>query len=67
METWSETVSTIGAKIWKSVPQERKSSPSLKTFKARIKVWKRNCPCRLCKQCIKNLGYIKPELHFEIS
>ena len=56
----SETITTLGPKIWDIVPCDIKSSKSLEEFKARIKYWDPpNCPCRLCKRFIPNLGFIE--------
>ena len=38
---------------------ELKNAESLKTFKQKIKLWSlNNCPCKICRKFIKNLGYI---------
>ena len=44
--------------IWKLLPNEIKNSKSLNDFKIKIKNWKPNCDCRLCKTYIANLGFI---------
>ena len=47
----TETLSYLGPKIWKLVPRDIKESPSLSSFKSKIKYWTTNeCPCRLCKE-----------------
>ena len=47
----TETLSYLGPKIWKLVPCDIKESPSLSSFKSKIKYWITNeCPCRLCKE-----------------
>ena len=54
-----ETVSTIGAILWNDLPAELKNAESLKIFKQKIKLWSPNdCPCKICRKFIKNLGYI---------
>ena len=36
-----------------------KNANSLETFKSEIKKWKpENCPCRLCKSYLQNVGFI---------
>ena len=41
------------------LPDEYKNSVSLKQFKPKIRNWLLlNCPCRLCKTCIQNVGFI---------
>ena len=43
----------LGPKIWNIVPN------SLNEFKSLIKFWKPDtCPCRLCKNCIAQVGFI---------
>ena len=55
----SETISILGPKIWELIPTEIKNSNSLAAFKSRIKMWVPNdCPCRLCKVYVTNLGFI---------
>ena len=51
-----ETVCTIGAFVWNDLPAELKNAESLKIFK----LWSPNdCPCKICRKFIKNLGYIQ--------
>ena len=46
----NESVSFLGLKIWDILPD---------TVKNKVKKWKpENCPCRLCKIYIKNIGFI---------
>ena len=55
----SESISYLGPKIWNIVPLELKQLTSLNAFKKGIKKWQpKNCPCRLCKQYVLNLGFI---------
>ena len=54
-----ETISTIGAVLWRNLPNDIKNPDSLNIFKHRIKQWTPdNCPCKICRNFIKNLGYI---------
>ena len=49
----------LGSKIWDLVPMELKELPGLRAFKNDISKWKsQNCPCKLCKKYIQNLGFI---------
>ena len=49
----------LGVKIWNLVPTCIKQSETLQIFKTRIKCWKPvNCPCKICKTYISNVGYI---------
>ena len=55
----TESLSYLGPKIWNLVPKELKELSSLRAYKKAIKKWKpQNCPCRLCKKYIQNLGFI---------
>ena len=54
-----ETITTIGAVLWRNLPNDIKNSDSLNIFKHRIKQWTPdNCPWKICRKFIKNLGYI---------
>ena len=56
----TDTITNLGPKIWKLVPDEIKNASSLLAFKSRIKTWTTdNCPCRLCKTFVKDLGFIE--------
>ena len=56
----TDTITNLGPKIWKIVPDEIKNVSSLLVFKSRIKTWNTdNCPCRLCKSFFKGLGFIE--------
>ena len=49
----------LGPKLWIILPDEYKKSTSLKEFKTKIKNWvPLNCPCRLSKTYIQNVGFI---------
>ena len=53
-----EIISVLGPKLWIILPDEYKNSTSLKEFKSKIKNWvPLNCPCRLCKTYIQNVGF----------
>ena len=55
----SESISYLGPKIRDIVPLELKQLTSLNACKKVLKNWQpKNCPCRLCKQYILNLGFI---------
>ena len=54
-----DSLTYLGPKIWNIVPEDIKKSKSLNFFKTKIKKWiQGDCPCRLCRQFIQNLGYI---------
>ena len=48
----TDTISSLGPKLWKLIPDKIKHTSILSAFKAKIKSSKLNiCPCRLCKIC----------------
>ena len=54
-----ESISTLGAKIWALVPKNLRQSTSVKSFNQHIEKWiPSNCPCRLCKTYVQNVGVI---------
>ena len=55
----TETVTYKSSQLWNLVPSEIKNKDSLAQFKYGIKEWIcTNCPCRLCKTYITELGFI---------
>ena len=52
----SESASYLKLKIWELIPQEIKAIVSLAGFKENGKP--NDCPCRLCKVFISNVGFI---------
>ena len=54
-----ESLSYLGPKIWELLPLEIKETETFSQFKAKIKKWNpENCPCRLCKIYLQNVGFI---------
>ena len=54
-----DSLTYLGPKIWNIALEDIKKSESLNVFKTKIK--KRipgDCPCRLCRPFIQNLGYL---------
>ena len=55
----TETISSIGPKIWHIIPTVIKNVATLDVFKRKIKQWKPDlCPCRLCKTYIAGIGFV---------
>ena len=53
-----ESLRYFGPIIWNMVPNTLKNAQSLEQFKKEIKAWiPNNCPCRLCKDYVMDLGY----------
>ena len=56
----SESIKFLASKIWELVPHEIKNSSCLAIFKRKIKHWiPIQCPCKLCKTYIPNLGFLE--------
>ena len=53
-----ETITSLGAKIWKILTSNYKELTSLSTFKSKSKIWETDeCPCRLCKTYIQRVKH----------
>ena len=56
----TDTISSLGPKLWKLIPDKIKHVSTLSAFKAKIKSWTiNNCPSRLCKIFVKDLGFVE--------
>ena len=59
----TESISNLGPKIWDLVPSNQKEISELDKFKKAIKQWKpEDCPCRLCKVFVQNVGSLENNL-----
>ena len=55
----TNSLAYLAPKIWELVPIEMKNLDSLSAFKSAIKKWKpTNCPCRLCKIYVPQVGFV---------
>ena len=55
----SETISSLGPKIWSILPTELKRIVSPTLFKKESREWApKNCPCRLCKTYVQNIAFV---------
>ena len=55
----SKSISFLGPKIWKILPNRLKNVNSTEAFKMQIKKWKpENCPCWLCNDYVQNYGFV---------
>ena len=53
-------LSSSGPNLWKLILDKIKHASILSVFKAKDKSWTiSNCPCRLCKILVKDLGFVK--------
>ena len=54
-----KVLSNLESRIWNLVPDKLKQLDDVHAFKEEIKKWKsKNCPCRLCKTYLQNVGFI---------
>ena len=54
----TETITSLGVKIWKIFPSDYKELTSLSTFNFKVKNWETdNCSCRLCKTYVQRVGF----------
>ena len=54
----------LGPKIWELLPNNLKRLELVEVFKAKIRGWiPENCPCRICKPCIYQVGFIQIHLN----
>ena len=55
----TDSLAYLTPKIWELVLNEMKNLESLTAFKTAIKKWKTaNCPCRLCKNYVPQVGFV---------
>ena len=55
----TEIASFLGPKIWEILTNSYKKIDNIDTFKKAIKTWKSsNCPCRLYRVYIQNIGFL---------
>ena len=54
----TETISYLAPKIWPLVPEVIKSSKTLDILKNKIRKWKPDSLCRLCKTYLQHAGFI---------
>ena len=55
----TESPSYLRPNIWEQIPGEIKNKDSLHCFKKEIKKWKpTECPYRICKTFVPNLGFV---------
>ena len=55
----TESVSFLVSKVWEVLPDSYKKIDNIDTFKKAIKAWKpSNCPCRLCRVYVQNIGFL---------
>ena len=54
-----ETLSYRAPQLWSLLPEEVKQTNSLSEFKRSVRQWTcTDCPCRLCKTYVPNLGFL---------
>ena len=60
----TDTISSLGPKLWKLMTDKIKHASTLSAIKAKIKSWTiNNCPCRLCKIFVKMFVPVSNGIH----
>ena len=54
----TETISFLAPKVWALVPEKLKECSCLEAFKSKIRKWKPDCPCRLCKTYLQHVEFL---------
>ena len=55
----TESLIFLAPRLWNRLPNIYKSANSLTDFKIKIRDWQcENCPCRLCKTYVSQLGFL---------
>ena len=54
----TETISFLAPEVWALVPEKLKECSCLEAFKSKIRKWKPDCPCRLCKTYLQHVGFL---------
>ena len=54
----TETISFLAPKVWALVPAKLKECSCLEAFKSKIRKWKLDSPCRLCKTYLQHVGFL---------
>ena len=58
-----EMIGWMGPSIWNLVPEDIKKTKTLDLFKEEVKkLTFDNCPCKLCKEYIRGIGFLDQEL-----
>ena len=61
---WSKSISFLGPKICSTLPHGLKNANSIEAFKMQIRKWKpENCPCRLYKVYVRNVGFVQENFY----
>ena len=60
----TESLSYLGPKMWSVLPDDLKNIKSLNAVKIKIKQWKPNCPCKLCKLYVPCTLKVHRGFHF---
>ena len=56
----TDTICSLGPKLWKLIPDKIKHASKLSAYKAKIKSWTiNNYPCRQFKIFVKDLGFVE--------
>ena len=54
----TETISVLAPKFWALVLGKIKECSCLEVYKSKIRKWKPDCLCRLCKTYLQHVGFL---------
>ena len=54
----TEAISFLAPEVWALVPEKIKECSCLEAFKSKIRKWKPDCPCQLCKTYLQHVGVL---------
>ena len=57
-----DSLKYFGCIVWNMIPNEIRNLNTFDDFKRKINTWLPNCSCRLCKDYIQGVGYIKVDM-----
>ena len=58
----ADSMSNLGSKIWKLIPDKIKNGSTLPVFTSKVKIWNIDyCPFGICKVFAKDLGFFEVE------
>ena len=58
----TETISFLVPKVWALVTEKLKECSCLEAFKSKIRKWKPDCPCRLCKTYLQACFFLNMDI-----
>lgn len=58
----ADSMTNLGSRIWKLIPDKIKNGSTLPVFTSRVKIWNIGyCPFGICRRFVKDLGFFEVE------